>query len=199
MFVELWVDLGMVRTGEEYFTFNNKKLSINVLSFWQWSSSDFLVNVLRGKLAEFIVASSIDLIVNQREEWDAYDLITEKGLKVEIKSSAYLQSWNQAKLSKIIFGIQPTVVWLDNNQRSKTIKRQADIYVFCVLNHKDKKTVNPLNLNQWNFYIIDTKILNSERTNQKTITLSSLLELNPEKLDYSCLKDSIRRYEIKLK
>ena len=199
MFVELWVDLGMVRTGEEYFTFNNKKLSINVLSFWQWSSSDLLVNVLRGKLAEFIVASSIDLIVNQREEWDAYDLITEKGLKVEIKSSAYLQSWNQAKLSKIIFGIQPTVVWLDNNQRSKTIKRQADIYVFCVLNHKDKKTVNPLNLNQWNFYIIDTKILNSERTNQKTITLSSLLELNPEKLDYSGLKDSIRRYEIKLK
>jgi hypothetical protein len=67
------------------------------------------------------------------------------------------------------------------------------------LNHKDKKTVNPLNLNQWNFYIIDTKILNSERTNQKTITLSSLLELNPEKLDYSGLEDSIRRYEIKLK
>ena len=189
----------MERTGEEYFTFNNKKLSINVLSFWQWSSSDLLVNVLRGKLAEFIVASSIDLIENQREEWDAYDLITEKGLKVEIKSSAYLQSWNQAKLSKITFGIQPTVVWLDNNQRSKTIKRQADIYVFCVLNHKDKKTVNPLNLNQWNFHIIDTKILNSERANQKTITLSSLLELNPEKLDYSGLKDSIRRYEIKLK
>jgi len=189
----------MERTGEEYFTFNNKKLSINVLSFWQWSSSDLLVNVFRGKLAEFIVASSIDLIENQREEWDAYDLITEKGLKVEIKSSAYLQSWNQAKLSKITFGIQPTVVWLDNNQRSKTIKRQADIYVFCVLNHKDKKTVNPLNLNQWNFYIIDTKILNSERTNQKTITLSSLLELNPEKLDYSGLEDSIRRYEIKLK
>ena len=109
------------------------------------------------------------------------------------------QSWDQRKLSKIIFGIQPTTVWLNNNRRSKTKKRQADIYVFCVLNHKDKKTVNPLNLNQWDFYIIDTKILNNERTNQKTITLSSLLELNPEKLDYSGLKGSISRYDNKLK
>ena len=189
----------MVRTGEEFFTFNNKNKSINVLSFWQWSSSDLLTNVIRGKLAEFIVASSIDLIDNEREEWDAYDLITEKGLKIEIKSSAYIQSWDQSKLSKIIFGIQPTTVWLNNNRRSKTKKRQADIYVFCVLNHKDKKTVNPLNLNQWDFYIIDTKILNNERTNQKTITLSSLLELNPEKLDYSGLKGSISRYDNKLK
>ena len=189
----------MARTGEEFFTFNNKNTSINVLSFWQWSSSDLLTNVIRGKLAEFIVASSIDLIDNEREEWDAYDLITEKGLKIEIKSSAYIQSWDQSKLSKIIFGVQPTTVWLANNQRSKTKKRQSDIYVFCVLNHKDKKTVNPLNLNQWDFYIIDTKILNNERTNQKTITLSSLLELNPEKLDYSGLKGSISRYDNKLK
>ena len=62
----------------------------------------------------------------------------------------------------------------------------------------NKKTVNPLNLNQWDFYIIDTKILNNERTNQKTITLLSLLELNPEKLDYSGLKGSISGYDNKL-
>ena len=104
----------MVRTGEEFFTFNNKNTSINVLSFWQWSSSDLLTNVIRGKLAEFIVASSIDLIDNEREEWDAYDLITEKGLKIEIKSSAYIQSWDQSKLSKIIFGIIATAVGISN-------------------------------------------------------------------------------------
>ena len=41
--------------------------------------------------------------------------------------------------------------------------------------------------------------VNNERTNQKTITLSSLLELNPVKLDYSGLKGSISGYDNKLK
>ena len=56
-------------------------------------------------LAEFIVASAIDVLKNPREEWDAYDLITKEGLKIEIKSSSYLQSWDQTELSKIIFGV----------------------------------------------------------------------------------------------
>ncbi|WP_144418580.1 hypothetical protein [Candidatus Thioglobus autotrophicus] len=55
------------------------------------------------------------------------------------------------ELSKIIFGIQPTVLWDENNKRSEEAKRQADVYVFCVLAHKDKGTVNPLDLSQWDF------------------------------------------------
>ena len=65
-------------------------------------------NALRGVLAEFIVASTIDILDKPREEWDAYDLKTKNGLKIEIKSSSYLQSWEQLKLSTISFGIQET-------------------------------------------------------------------------------------------
>lgn len=147
-------------------------------------------------LAEFIVASTIDVLKNPREEWDAYDLITKEGLKIEIKSSAYLQSWEQTELSKIIFGIQPTIVWEDTNKRSKEAKRQADIYVFCVLAHKDKNTVNPLDLTQWDFYILDTDILNKKVPTQKTITLSSLLKLNPIKVKYDGLKEQINNMQI---
>lgn len=148
-------------------------------------------------LAEFIVASTIDALRNPREEWDAYDLITKDGLKIEIKSSSYLQSWEQTKLSKIIFGIQPTIVWEDSNKRSKEAKRQADIYVFCVLAHKDKNTVNPLELTQWDFYILDTDILNKKVPTQKTITLSSLLQLNPIQVKYDGLKKQINSIHIK--
>jgi len=126
-----------------------------------------------------------------REEWDAYDLITDTGLKIEIKSSSYLQSWEQSEFSKIIFGIQPTTVWGNDNKRSNEAKRQADIYVFCVLSHKDKTTVNPLNLSQWDFYILPTAVLNEKKPNQKTISLSSLLQLNPEKVKYNKLKKVI--------
>ncbi len=181
------------KTGRESFVFNEKSLSENVLSFWQWSSSELLGNALRGVLAEFIIASAIDVLEKPREEWDAYDLVTNQGLKVEIKSSSYLQSWRQDRLSNIIFGIQPTLVWEDMNKRSQQPQRQADIYVFCVLSHKDKDTVNPLNLDQWDFYILDTEVLNRKIPKQKTITLSSLLKLEPVKVKYDALKNEISK------
>ncbi|WP_233487285.1 hypothetical protein [Candidatus Thioglobus autotrophicus] len=181
------------KTGKEPFVFDGNEMPLNVLSFWQWSSSELLGNALRGVLAEFIVASTIDVLEQPREEWDAYDLITKSGLKIEIKSSAYLQSWNQTELSKIIFGIQPTVLWDENNKRSEEAKRQADVYVFCVLAHKDKGTVNPLDLSQWDFYVLDTKVLNDKVPKQKTITLSSLLKLNPSQIKYDGLTSEINK------
>ncbi len=175
------------KTGKETFTSRGKALPINILSFWQWSSSELLGNALRGVLAEFIVASALHITKNLREEWDAYDLITTSGLKIEIKSSAYLQSWEQDRLSKIVFGIQTTKVWKKNNKRSKRAARQADIYIFCVLSHQCKSTVNPLNLDQWDFYILDTKVLNELLPTQKSITLSSLLKLKPKHVKYNQL------------
>ena len=88
------------KTGQEALLFNNENLPINILSFWQWSNSELLGNALRGIFAEFIIASAIDILDSLREEWDAYDLVTKNGLKIEIKSSSYLQSWRQSKTKK---------------------------------------------------------------------------------------------------
>lgn len=184
------------KTGQELFHYNNKKLETNVLSFWQWSSSELLGNALRGILAEFIIASALDLLDKPREEWDSYDLLTKNKLKIEIKSSAYLQSWKQNNLSIIKFGIQPTLQ--TEPLISKTIpSRQADVYIFCVLNHKDKNTVDPLNLNQWDFYVLETEILNIKSLTQKTITLKSLLSINPIKVKYDEIKKEVYRLELK--
>lgn len=180
------------KTGLEPFTLYSNDLPLNVLSFWQWSSSELLGNALRGKLAEYIVASAIDGLDRLREEWDEFDLITKSGLKIEIKSSSYIQSWSQSNHSKISFGIQPTRSSLS---KDSTRSRKADIYIFCVLSHKDKETVNPLALEQWDFYVLPTSILNTEIPNQKTITLSSLLSLKPVCARYENLASAIRKYE----
>ena len=73
--------------------------------------------------------------------------------------------------------------------------RQSDIYIFCVPSHKDKNSVDPLNLSQWDFYILETKILNEKVKTQKSITLSSLLRLNPIKIKYDSLKEEIKQIE----
>ena len=51
--------------------------------------------------------------------------------------------------------------------------------VFCVLNHKDQRTLDPLNLDQWDFYILPRSALNTLSMTQKTLGLSGLLKLNP--------------------
>ena len=65
--------------------------------------------------------------------------------------------------------------------------------MFCVLAHKDKGTVNPLDLSQWDFYVLDTKVLNDKVPKQKTITLSSLLKLNPNQIKYDGLTSEINK------
>jgi len=168
------------KSGNEYFHIDGKAIDTTLLSFWRWMSSELLSNALRGVLAEYIVSIDVGCENSARAEWDAYGLTSPTGIKIEVKSGAYLQSWNQKELSKISFGIQKTYyVDPDTNLQSDILKRQADVYVFCVLGHKDKSTVDPMNFGQWEFYVLSTDTLNDRVGNQKTIGLSSLLNLQP--------------------
>lgn len=114
--------------------------------------------------------------------------------KIEVKSTAYVQSWSQKKLSSIQFSIQPTQGWdATSNTYSSERVRQSDIYVFCVLSHKNKKTIDPLNLDQWEFYVIDTDRLNRSVGSQKRIMLSRLIKLGLRKVTYKDIAATVKR------
>lgn len=175
-------------TGNEQFLFGNMPIGKILIDFWAWNSSDLLNNTLRGALAEFIVASALELDTDVcRKDWSAYDLETSSGIKIEVKSSAYVQSWNTDKISDIRFSINPTRAWDAETGFSDEVKRQSDIYVFCLYASKVRDE-SPLNLDCWEFYVLPTCILNQRCGNQKTISLSSLLALNPAKTDFGNLR-----------
>lgn len=164
------------KTGRESFANEEKELRFQLIDFWKWNQSDLISNANRGKLAEFIVAMAIDYDHSTvREEWDAFDLITANGIKIEVKSAAYIQSWKQTKPSKIQFGIKPTHAWegTDQNIRGE-LKRQSDVYVMCLLKHQEQETLDPMKLEQWEFYVVSTALLNEQFGNQKQISLASL-------------------------
>jgi hypothetical protein len=168
------------KSGKEKFHASGNELSADLLGFWQWSSSDLLNNALRGKLAEYIVALDLGNAETTRVEWDPVDLKTETGISVEVKSAAYLQSWIQNRYSRISFDIRRTYGWDEEaNRRTGEVMRHAQVYVFCLLDHKDKTTVDPLNLDQWRFFILETDILNRELGEQKTMGLRRLRSLDP--------------------
>jgi hypothetical protein len=148
---------------------------IKAHEFWKWAFSDFISNTLRGVLAEYIVADGVGCVDRLRVEWDAYDLLTPDGTKIEVKSSAYLQSWQQEKHSAIRFDISQKKGWdAESNISLKEAARSADVYVFCLFAAVDETTANPLDESQWTFLVCSSDLLNQEFGQQKTVGLASL-------------------------
>lgn len=181
-------------SGNEHFYFDGMPTGFLLNDFWAWQASDLLNNALRGVLAEFIVATALENDTSQvRQEWDAYDLLYGERWKIEVKSSAHLQSWEQKAPSRVQFSIRPTRAWSPEDGYSETVIRQSDLYVFCFFACTDREKANPLLLDQWEFYILPTFLLNEQLGEQQTISLSRLLSLHPEKSDYGILGAKVRR------
>lgn len=186
--------------GSEQLTFKDKELGSSVLDFWSWAYSDLIRNVNRGAFAEFIVLEAMNNQsgitpprTNFRVSMDAYDLLSPDGIRVEVKSSAYIQAWESEHPARISFRIAPAKS-LDvsgNYSADSRYCRHSDVYVFCVWTAMSREQ-NILDLSLWDFYVIATKILDQKVPNQKTITFQSLLSLQPRKVDYFGLYEAIR-------
>lgn len=163
-------------TGAEPFVDGGAATAFTISDFWRWSVSDLVSNATRGRLAEYIVARALGIATDGvRDEWAPYDLITADGVRIEVKSAAYLQSWHQTALSKISFSIRKARIWdPETNLLDDTPVRAADVYVFALLAHQEKVTLDPLKLDQWEFYVVPTRVLDERARSQHSITLVSL-------------------------
>ena len=169
--------------GHEPFHGRDGPTGATVLDFWRWSGSDLLGNVWRGVLAEFLIARALDVTDEPRDEWAAYDLRTRSGVTVEVKSSSYVQSWPQPRPSNITFDIAPRKqVWYPKTNEYQELsppQRVADVYVFCVLGRENQKAedTDPLDIDQWRFYVVARAFLDREVPTQQTIGINALRSL----------------------
>ncbi|MGH8604689.1 MAG: hypothetical protein ACREXR_18470 [Gammaproteobacteria bacterium] len=181
------------RIGDEPLHSDGYSLGLTLLDFWRWSSSDLVSNAKRGVLAEFIVASALGIILDGiRNEWDAFDLITPEGITVEVKSAAFIQSWTQRSHSSIVFRVPKTRAWAaDTNVQAKDARRQAQLYVFALLAHQDKTSIDPLNVKQWRFFVLPATVLDARARSQHSITLRGLEALAGAPVSYNALREAV--------
>ena len=181
------------KSGCEQFSDGSKGLDFDLLSFWQWSASDLLSNATRGIVAEYLVARALDADPEGiRDEWAAYDLRTKAGVKIEVKSAAYIQSWHQDRLSRVSFVVPKTRAWdPETNRLAEQPARQADVYVFALLAHQDKQTVQPLDVSQWVFYVLPTSVLDRRTRSQHSITMPTLCKLCEQSVGYHDLRAAV--------
>lgn len=152
-------------------------MPINPQSFYQWAYADHLANANRGILAEYLVGTALGCdMTRPRREWDRHDLITPRGVTVEVKASGYVQSWPQKAPSRIVFNVGRTIGWdAQTNTCDAHPSRSSDVYVFCIHAERDRALADPLDTAQWQFIVIPTPTLDRELDTQATITLSELL------------------------
>lgn len=163
-----------------------------LLDFWSWAFSDVLTNTTRGMVAEFIIAISLGIDIKEpRDGWAKFDLLY-KNFGIEIKSASYHQRWYQKQLSTISFNVPKRKGWdAKTNRLDSVSRRQADIYVLSLLAEQDRDKINPLNLDQWQFWVVDTLFFDNRARSQHSITYNSLLKEIGEPIPYTHLKMAI--------
>ncbi|WP_405395058.1 hypothetical protein [Microbispora hainanensis] len=173
------------RSGTEPFTQAGAAAGAVLTDFWAWACSDLMSNRLRGVLAEYIVALAMGAGDGVRTEWDAVGLRLPGGLDIEVKSAAYVQSWSQQRLSRIEFNVAPAKGWDARTNTVATVPhRPSRVYVFCLLHHTDKATVNPLDLDQWEFYVTPTTMLDAALGTQARVSLARLQTITPSSVTF---------------
>jgi hypothetical protein len=150
-------------------------------AFLYWAFGNPLENANRGKLAEYIVATALGLESEPRREWDFADLQYDN-VTIEVKSSAYLQTWPQDRPSKIAFDIAPRKQrWNAITNEMTTLSspgRLADVYVFCIFKEQDPAKADPLDTNQWTFFVASRRVLDEKLGPQKSAALSTIESLS---------------------
>lgn len=177
-----------VMNGAEHFSANGKEIDLTMADFWKWAYSDLSNSLQRSRLSEYIVASAMNSAGIQSSRSDffgkPYDLLTEDGFSITVKSAAYIQSLDAERPDCVSFSISP-------NPAGNKDKRGSDIYIFCLYKGMAERE-SPLNLDLWEFYILRSSVLDEKKPTQKTITLPSLMRLEPLWCDYHGIGDAIQ-------
>jgi len=150
--------------------------------FWSWAYSDILSNTIRPMFAEFLVARALGITEDPRVEWDAVDL-RYRNKRLEVKSTAYLQSWPQRELSNIRFDIAKRLSFhADTGRSEREPIRSADCYVFCLYGETAPEGRNAravLDVTNWSFYVASSAEVEASFGAQKSIRLAALAVFGP--------------------
>lgn len=147
--------------------------------FWRWGFSDLLFNDVRGVFGEWLVACILGLEQKPRESWAAFDLITPSGVRIEVKTAAFLQAWAPDRITENpVFSGLKGQIWALETGYSGQATYNADLYVFCLQIEKEICNWDAFDLAQWRFFLLTQEQLFERGT--QSITLSALRSCTPE-------------------
>lgn len=173
---------------------------LRVAEFFQWAFSDLCDDDIKGWFAEWLIAKICQIPTQRRVSWANSDLITPEGLRIEIKASAFWQSWkfvdeygvdmsapshtpvprSQVRFTGLVArdSVKPNI--------SEEAKFKSDVYIFAFHNQEDWQQWSALDIDKWEFYVLTHEEIIA--LGSKSISLKKLEKfgrLSPEKLKHT--------------
>lgn len=168
-------------TENTSFVNGDESLGITMLDFWKYQYSN--IYDMQEYIAEFIVGKALG--INEpmnRDGWTLWD-INYRGKRIEVKETSYYHSWQekiaQGRISQQrTFSITPAFTRYKDSTTS--YERQNDIYVFCLNTGNNEEDSYPLDMANWEFYVVPTRAINENcAPTQKSISLGKVRKLAP--------------------
>ena len=179
-------------TGKEAFVFEGETVGFDFLDFWRFHYSN--IYGLQDMIAEFIVSKALGFNEAQNDQyWTLWD-VSYRNKRIEVKETSYYHSFNrEGKVSKQrVFGIAKANGSYDHAKSGNSeVCRQNDVYVFCLNTGDTREASNPLDLDNWEFYIVPTAIINEKCGSNKTISLGRIKSLGFPAKRYNEIKSEI--------
>lgn len=144
--------------------------------FWSWAFGDLCDDDVKGIFAEWMVLRLLGIPSTRRISWANSDIITQNGVRIEVKASSYWQSWKlldesgkprvpplyypiSSRRSGVTFaGLKARdAVTVPDPSTKATFK--SDIYVFAFQHEEEPELWNAMDLSQWEFYVLPVKKL----------------------------------------
>ena len=166
-----------------------KGMNATVGEFWAWSTSDLRDDGTRGILAEFIIGKALRALTDYRTSWSNFDLKTPGGVRVEVKSSAYLQNFPQKKLSKIRFAGLTARSLDERGEFSPEREIRADVFVFAIQTCTEPRAWDALDIGQWEFYVASAEAI--RKHGSRSVELPTLRRFAEGPIAYSGLERAV--------
>ena len=124
-----------------------------------------------------------------RVEWRDFDVLTPSGIKVEVKSSAYLQAWPQRRLSSIVFSGLTSRTWSPETYYEAERDLHADVYVFALVRARTHGDYDALDTESWDFYVLPRADV--EELGMRSLSLATVRGRAGEAIGYADLRDRV--------
>lgn len=174
------------RSGEESISGTDATLR----DVWAWSMSDLRTNTVRPMVAEFLVAKALGAGHRPRVEWDSHDVETSDGLRIEVKSSAYLQAWRQSSLSRIVLSGLTARTWNPATDYSDARSYNADGYVFALHTATEHSAYDALDTRQREFWVLPVDVV--AETGKRSLGLDTVRSMGGPAVPYRDLAERVR-------
>jgi hypothetical protein len=171
-------------TGDELLLPN-----IRVRDFWAWAFGDLKLNSTRGMLAQFLVAKAVGDTRLNDDGWGDFDVLSPEGIKVEVKASGYVQSWEQQGLSEIKFSGLSGRTWSAKDGYGESREYRADVFVFAVHTCQNRDAYDPISLDQWDFYVIPGSVI--RETGYKSMGLNRVRSFAGEAIRWDAVRSAV--------